>query len=1050
MEDNDTNMMNGSSSNSRISITMCRDDETIGIETMQPMDEACQRSRRRKRSRRLPTSTPLGMGTTLALLSASLSCSLPSLTLATTTTTTTSTRGASTATTTTTTTKKNDCPAGFTGRKPTAGCAGYVDCQSGRTTNQFECGKGTIYDAALGICNWPSGVTCAYEEPEQEEDVADDPGEEEAHPPNPCPPRYTGRTPSANCKGYVYCHDGQPGLSSKCPPQTLFHSLSMTCMPEQTVHCQYLTDPPADAEAGVEIDVQAIQKYGGLSAFCPAEHSGRVPTTLCGGYVDCVKGAVPSGGMGVRYCASGMKFDVMSRSCTDDLGDGFVCEALHVGPDTLDDADDSGEEDAGGKDVGKPRIVVPDGCPPDHTGYAPKAGCTKYVYCVAGKESGLFSCGAGTLFDVKVGYCNWKDSVECATSSPSYAPTLSPIAPTTSPTESPTKLDLKGVLYYPNFMKGVCTNDGKQPPGISRQFLFSSAHGCCSAIFATNYDKCVQFTAPKVTEVPSAAPSGGGEKEWYPDYENGGCLNDGEFSEWEVNFFRTYRNCECHMIRSNFMVWSCKFIFDNFGNDFNTCMALKPGPPTTSPTESVKYYPDYTNNLCLNDGLQSPYETKLFDSFEECCKYEWVDYDICIKYPPGTPIQNNDVMAWWYPDFQSNICRSDGQHSEFQVNLFPTRQECCEFPWIDYDTCINALEDEYIDHGNEWYPDARKGYCVNDGYPPSNIVTSESFDICCLRYYSADLETCKLKSQGIGLDVGDGDGNDNVNDVDLPQDGWYPDYDATACFDDGYPPDGVSLSATFRLCCTKFFPGSRHECYSNSAPDTRKPTRYPTPDPTQAPTNRPTRPKRTKNPTPSPFVLMSDSITSEPTPDPTPEPTRGLTPKPTPSPTHNPTAKPTEPPKLLWYPDISTSRCLKNPQYIPPMVPSFESYQTCCNYAWIVYVDDCLADAETKANVFYPDYFAGFCRNDGRQSPYEKNVFPTAKACCLHPSMDYALCMEKFEYPNGKVYYPDYFFSICRHDGKQSLAETNLFTSLQDCCGIEWLDTGNCLANSPS
>jgi len=1028
---------------------MFGDNLELGGEIMIPTLEA-GRKRRRKRPRRLllPMSTSPGMGITLALLSATLSCGcLSSLTLAqiltSTKTTTTSTAAASTSTTATTTTKTNYCPAGFTGRKPTAGCAGYVDCQSGRTINQSECGKGTIYDTTLGICNWPSGATCAYEEPEEEEEAQDEAeaGEGDVEKTNPCPPGYTGRTPSANCKGYVYCNSGKPGLSSKCPPQTLFNSVNMACMPEKTVFCQYLTDPPADAEAGVKIDVQAIQKYGGLSAFCPAGYSGRVPTTLCGGYVDCVGGKVASGGMGVRYCASGMKFDVMSRSCTDDLGDGFVCEALQVGPEIADDADagegeEEGEHDEG-KDEGSPRIVVPDGCPPDHTGYAPKAGCTKYVYCVSGKESGLFTCGAGTLFDTKVGYCNWKDSVECATSSPSNAPTLSPIMPTTSPTESPTELDMNGVLYYPNFMKGVCVNDGKQPPGISKQFLFSSAHGCCSAIFASNYEKCVEFTAPKVTEVPSAAPSGGGEKEWYPDYENGGCLNDGGSSEWEINFFRTYRNC-------------CKFISDNFGKDFNTCMALKPAPPTTSPTESVKYYPDYINNLCLNDGLQSPYETNLFLSFEECCEYEWVDYDICIKYPPGTPIQNSDVMAWWYPDFINNICRSDGGHSEFQVNLFPTRQECCEFPWIDYNTCVNAPEEEYTNHGNEWYPDSRKGYCVNNGYPPSNVVTSESFDICCLRYYSADLESCKLKSQGIGLDVGDGDGDGDQIDINLPTEGWYPDYDATACYDDGNPPDGVSLSSTYRLCCTKFFPGSRHECYTNSAPDTRKPTRFPTPYPTQAPTSRPTRIKRTKKPTPSPFVQMSDAMTSEPTPEPTPNPTRSLTPDPTPRPTRNPTAKPTEPPKMLWYPDISTSRCLKNPQYIPPMVPSFETYQTCCNYAWIVYVDDCLADAETKANVFYPDYFTGFCRNDGRQSSHEKNLYPTAKACCLHPSMDYELCMEKFEYPNGKVYYPDYFFSICRHDGKQSLAETNLFTSLEDCCGVKWLDTGSCLANSPS
>ena len=43
------------------------------------------------------------------------------------------------------------------------------------------------------------------------------------------------------------------------------------------------------------------------------------------------------------------------------------------------------------------------------------------------------------------------------------------------------------------------------------------------------------------------------------------------------------------------------------------------------------YYPDYFYNACLNDGQQSPLETSLFDTLEDCCGDEWINYDSCMS-----------------------------------------------------------------------------------------------------------------------------------------------------------------------------------------------------------------------------------------------------------------------------------------------------------------------------------------------------------------------------------------------------------------------------------
>jgi hypothetical protein len=49
-----------------------------------------------------------------------------------------------------------------------------------------------------------------------------------------------------------------------------------------------------------------------LDRFCPADYTGRVPTTNCDGYVDCKNGKTRRS----KDCPGTTRFDVMVMSCT--------------------------------------------------------------------------------------------------------------------------------------------------------------------------------------------------------------------------------------------------------------------------------------------------------------------------------------------------------------------------------------------------------------------------------------------------------------------------------------------------------------------------------------------------------------------------------------------------------------------------------------------------------------------------------------------------------------------------------------------------------------
>jgi hypothetical protein len=484
-----------------------------------------------------------------------------------------------------------------------------------------------------------------------------------------CPADYTGKAPTTDCLGYVICTSGEEGLSSKCPNDSFFNSMTYRCEYGFT-DCQLLVSPSEnnlakykdlcpegysgkaptkDCEGyvkcldgkvsevltcpvGTMFDVMKLActyaqvdcgsvddkeeeeedppEEDDASKYCPDDYSGRAPTKNCNGYVDCRNGKVKL----IKDCPVGTKFDVMILSCTFSE---VQCEAnVAVTYSPTPSPEEGGKLD---KEDRPDRIIVEDTCPDGYIGNKAINGCTGYIYCAAGTQLGKFPCTAGTLFDVSLGYCNWASNVnidrpECSTSSPSYTPTMSPMSPTASPSYTPTILDVDGVVYYPDYKNGICKDDGKYPPSLNHIYLRISAHGCCSAFFDSTYDRCMQAFA---SEAPSMAPSG--EMIWYPDYDYNLCRSDLEYSKYEVNFFSSYERC-------------CEFDF----LDQAECMLKKPS------ALGLIYYPHYPSGTCKNDGRQGSSEIWLYTSMKDCCKNDQVQpFSSCMNGGDGDMQENS-------------------------------------------------------------------------------------------------------------------------------------------------------------------------------------------------------------------------------------------------------------------------------------------------------------------------------------------------------------------------------------------------------------------------
>eukprot|EP00970_Alexandrium_tamarense_P019315 scaffold13881_cov200-Alexandrium_tamarense.AAC.3 len=53
--------------------------------------------------------------------------------------------------------------------------------------------------------------------------------------------------------------------------------------------------------------------------------------------------------------------------------------------------------------------------------------------------------------------------------------------------------------------------------------------------------------------------------------------------------------------------------------------------PTSAPTPGFKFYPDYSLGTCKADGKHSEFEFNFFDSLEECCNFPWLVKENCLQ-----------------------------------------------------------------------------------------------------------------------------------------------------------------------------------------------------------------------------------------------------------------------------------------------------------------------------------------------------------------------------------------------------------------------------------
>lgn len=124
--------------------------------------------------------------------------------------------------------------------------------------------------------------------------------------------------------------------------------------------------------------------------------------------------------------------------------------------------------------------------------------------------------------------------------------------------------------------------------------------------------------------------------------------------------------------------------------------------PTQGPTypsnalgRDGPYYPNFASGLCLNDGRfpQDVSDKYLFDNASSCCNaFFRTNIQDCLSAKAPTPsptLALGDKV--WYPDYENDICKNDGQHGPFEINFFASYEICCRFEWINTGKCLQAL-----------------------------------------------------------------------------------------------------------------------------------------------------------------------------------------------------------------------------------------------------------------------------------------------------------------------------------------------------------------------
>jgi len=114
--------------------------------------------------------------------------------------------------------------------------------------------------------------------------------------------------------------------------------------------------------------------------------------------------------------------------------------------------------------------------------------------------------------------------------------------------------------------------------------------------------------------------------------------------------------------------------------------SMKPTPSSHNIMGTL-YYPDLDKGTCVtaNDDVNVGLQPNLFPSLDECCSFDWLDYTTCI-------VQADHVAFLYYPDLDQGTCINDGNEGPLQPNVFNTLNECCSFDWLEYDTCLSKAD----------------------------------------------------------------------------------------------------------------------------------------------------------------------------------------------------------------------------------------------------------------------------------------------------------------------------------------------------------------------
>ena len=61
--------------------------------------------------------------------------------------------------------------------------------------------------------------------------------------------------------------------------------------------------------------------------------------------------------------------------------------------------------------------------------------------------------------------------------------------------------------------------------------------------------------------------------------------------------------------------------------------------PTDMPVKNYPYYPDMEMGTCLSDGRQSEFMQYLYDTLDECCSFPWLNKEECIQQGSGSTMK---------------------------------------------------------------------------------------------------------------------------------------------------------------------------------------------------------------------------------------------------------------------------------------------------------------------------------------------------------------------------------------------------------------------------